>query len=391
MNNRLLLQKLKYLLITSAVSGVQFLLLPLYANLLGVEEFGWYSYFYAVLAWATFIATLGAPTKIRRLLANRVHFSIVHIAHVLDLVVIFGLVATLSLVCLGLHQELSFLSITALLVYFVSYIFSQLVVSAQLGMGAMIASALQNAAFVLVPLSLTIILELNRWEERFLLSFIVCIPIFYLCRRFLSKNKWFSCSVAGYAKQLMESLQIAANSFYDKLLSQGDKIAVGALFGMETLGIYALGAQISNVLHMAMKSFVVFAEKGIFSRDKQAVFGVMCVSVFGLCLGGAVYFLVAYLFDYLFDASFSSVLDILFLQILVVWARVVQGLVFSLSYMSEAGWRYSIIQYVCMLMFVIVGWVCGSDLWFFCLFLLCSILVGLSVNLLLSAVKFTWR
>lgn len=390
MNDKQISQKLGYFLVTVTVSGLQFLLLPLFANLLGVKEFGLYSFFFAVLAWITFSATLGAPTKIRKLLADQTQFTVEKIAPVLDMVALLSCLAIGVLLGFGAYWKLDLISFLALLAYFFSYISNQIVVAAQLGMGRMLASAIQNAAFVLIPLALTLIFGVAEWEGRFLLSFVMLVPIFYICRQSITSYKCLSISMKDGAAQVGESLRIAANSFYDKLISQADKIMVGAVYGIEALGLYALGAQISNVLHMAMKSFVVFAEKSVFSRDQAATRSVAWLSVFGLILGLLVFLLVKNLFNFLFDPEFSGVLDILLLQILIVWLRVVQGLFFTVYYVADGGWRYSIVQYISLFLVLLIGFLRGMDLWEFCLFMFVAIFIGLAVNLGITLLNTRW-
>lgn len=375
--------KRAYFFITSLASGGLLLLLPLFVNLLGVEEYGLFSLYVAISSWFAFFATLGSPTKIRKNLAYKTEFLYSDIYFEMRLVYLLFIFSMLVLAVATFFCDISWSDALIVAAFSAAYIANQSLASCRLGVGDMLLAGIQNGVYCLLPLVAVLLLGWDSWSSRFCFSVVVVLVILWFNRSCFLYNIPEKDTGETLLQSLIDSLKISLNGLFDKLVSQGDKLFVGAVFGLEVLGVYALGAQISNVVHLAMKSFTVFVEKGIFSKDSNAKAELLLLVVLSLVFVFVLYFFTKQTFLFFFDEVYLPVLQILLVQMLVVWARVLQGLIFTHAYVLEKHGVYSLVQYGAMIVIVgITYFLNGWQLLTFCISLLLGILVGVVVNVL---------
>ena len=219
-------------------------------------------------------------------------------------------------------------------------------------------SALNQFVFSTVPLILFLLI--SQYYEltyllRFTFSIVIAIFIFYWHKKyFIEVLKLKRIITPLHLKiSFFENIKIAGNSLFDKIISQGDKIFVGATFGFEVLAIYAIGSQISNILQVSLKAFLVFLEQNIFKKDKGIIKEFIVTFILGALLSVLVFFVIKYCFLILFSEDYFYVLTILPYQLLIVYLRAVSSTQFSCDLVSNSHVRNLIVQYSFLILFSI--------------------------------------
>lgn len=212
-----------------------------------------------------------------------------------------------------------------------------------------ITSAVNQCLFSVFPLVIFLLFSINEdvtYTVRFYLMIVLALIIIYMNKGYFGvafyESKVRSNELLCSTK---DNIKIGMNSLFDKVISQGDKIFVGWAFGFEILAIYAIGSQISNLLQVTFKAFLIFIEQKIFKKTN----GLFRELLF-LLLGGAVISVLAYLFIsemflYFFDEDYLYVLSLLPFQFLIVYLRSISGVQFTADLVRGAHTRNVIVQY----------------------------------------------
>lgn len=342
--------------------------------------------------------TLGSQTKIRRALgrlssasksqADDIRIGIKSTLSIVGLLV--TVIATGALVSLFIFYPLDPFSNLSVVTFFITYSLFSVVMAFVLGSGQIISSSICSALATSVPLCLFVAasyIQILSWEIRLLFASVSMAGIIlwyrgcyanYLAGLFELKREYL-------VRSFQENLALAPNSLFDKVFSQADKIIVGAVFGIEELAIYALGAQVSNVLYLSMKAFTVYAEAKIFSSSSGRLGIIIGGAVFGVGCSVVLYGGIHFAFDYLFDEEFRPVLSILPWQIALVLIRALSGTVFILDYTEGNHLRNSATQYASLAagagLFVVFH--DQFTMYSFCVFLFALSMVALAFNILL--------
>jgi len=336
-----------------------FLLLPLFVAVLGKSTFGEYVFYLSVVNWLIFATTLGTQTKIRQLFAQPKQEKQAT-KETLVLFFILSLLMTIFAFSYFISFETNSL-ITIITLIFLSFFTSVFSLSNAflIADGKVSYSAINQFAFSTVPLVLFLLIseyyELT-YLTRFGISIFVATLIFYLNKKYfidaLNINRRVTPSKLKVS--FMDNIKIAANSLFDKIISQGDKLFVGAAFGFETLAIYAIGSQISNILQMSLKAFLVFLEQNIFKVTKGILKEFIYTYALGAVLSIVIYFAVKYSFLLLFSEEYLYVLTILPYQLLIVYLRAISSTQFTFDLVSNSHVRNLMVQYSTLSIFCFI-------------------------------------
>jgi len=372
---------------------LQFLLLPLFISVLGKSTFGEYVFYFSVVNWLIFATTLGTQTKIRQLFfqseeeKNAIKETIV-------LFFILSFIVTISAsIYLYFFESYPVIIISSLIsLSFFTSLFS-------LTNAFLIAddkanySAINQFAFSTIPLVLFLLISLFyelTYLTRFSLSIVIAIIVFYLNKKYFIEVLNFKCFVTAFKLKIsfIENVKIASNSLFDKIVSQGDKLFVGAFFGFEILAVYAIGGQIANILQVSLKAFLVFLEQNIFKVSKGVLKEFVTIFILGAVLIILIFFAMKYSFLLLFSEEYLYVLTILPYQLLIVYLRAISSMQFTFDLVSNSHVRNLMVQYFTLSIFIFVLYSLESlDVLFFIQLLTLMTICSNVLNFILRATK----
>jgi len=335
---------------------ILFLLLPLFVGVLGKNDFGEYTFYLSVVNWLVFANTLGTQTKIRQLFLQSKNNKI---KDALILFIILSFLVTLfSLIYFYIFESYSSkVIITLILLSFFTSVFS-LTNAFLIADNKVNYSAINQFIFSIIPLILFLLI--SQFYEltylfRFVFSILIAMVIFYLHKKYfinVLKLKRLA-TLLNLKDSFLDNIKIAGNSLFDKIVSQGDKLFVGVMFGFEILAIYAIGSQISNILQVSLKAFLVFLEQNIFKKDKGITKEFIVTFILGALLSILIFFVMKYCFLFFFSEDYLYVLTILPYQLLIVYLRAVSSTQFSCDLVSNSHVRNLIVQYSLLFLFSI--------------------------------------
>lgn len=341
------MKKILYICTLYSSALLQFLLLPIFVSFVGKESFGEYVYYYTVINWLTFSSTLGTQTKVRQLFPLRSFEGLK-----VTLIIAFGftiLTLMFSFLFFYFFSGYSIELIVTILMLTVAIGYLSIVNAFLIADDKAITSAVNQCLFSVFPLVIFLLFSINEdvtYTVRFYLMIVLALIIIYMNKGYFGvafyESKVRSNELLCSTK---DNIKIGMNSLFDKVISQGDKIFVGWAFGFEILAIYAIGSQISNLLQVTFKAFLIFIEQKIFKKTN----GLFRELLF-LLLGGAVISVLAYLFIsemflYFFDEDYLYVLSLLPFQFLIVYLRSISGVQFTADLVRGAHTRNVIVQY----------------------------------------------
>lgn len=338
---------------------LQFLLLPLFVGVLGKNNFGEYVFYLSIVNWLIFATTLGSQTKIRQLFV-RDEGNRKAIKETLILFFILSvIVASFSFLYFYFFELYPFIIISTLIsLSFATSIFS-LSNAFLIADNKVTYSALNQFAFSTIPLALFLMIS-NFYDltylTRFIISILIAMLVFCLNRKYF-KDALSINRIVSYSKikiSFIDNVKIASNSLFDKIISQGDKLFIGMLFGFETLAIYAIGSQISNILQVSLKAFLVFLEQNIFKSAKGLFKEYFLTFTIGAVFSLFIYFAVKYFFLLLFSEEYLYVLTILPYQLLIVYLRAISSTQFTFDLVSNSHVRNLLVQYSTLSVFCFV-------------------------------------
>ncbi|MBM6551060.1 lipopolysaccharide biosynthesis protein [Marinomonas ostreistagni] len=379
-------EKIKYLTLSYGTAALQFLLLPPFVSALGKNGYGQYSYYLSIITWFCFFSTLGSPTKIRKIAAAIIYSDADYLNYKKKISAAVFFVSILSsFSCLVFYSLFdSFIGSVYIVLYSIFIIYSSYLISND----KVIYSAFFSLLITVLPIASVIFLDalfINaEWSLRFFASSILIFFIFISFDKvFFDFFKFSNLNASDLVETAKENFKLAPNGIYDKIVSQGDKVYVGAFFGVETLAIYALGAQLSNILYITMKAFTVYMETKIY-RKKIKIMEVCMLFGGALPFVFVLYYIISKLFPFLFSDEFYDVISILIFQLMVVLFRVFSNVLFSYDYASEYSFsvlRNMFVQYFFLFTFCILLFFNGVDTIYqfsFYLMIFCSF--GVLVN-----------
>ncbi|MEM5547768.1 lipopolysaccharide biosynthesis protein [Pseudoalteromonas fuliginea] len=334
---------------------LQFLLMPLFVEVVGKASFGEYIFYFTIVNWLAFASTLGTQTKIRQLfvlgelkklkVAILISFSFTFTVAILSFFFLF----------FYLNYSIAVVIILVLLTIATSYI--SLVNAFLIADDKIFSSALNQLFFSVIPVGVYLILCMYftlSYSTRFVLSITLAFFILYKYYSYFSVA-FFNAKIKAedFRASVKDNVKIGVNSLFDKIISQGDKLAVGWIFGFEVLAIYAIGSQISNVLQMTLKAFFIFLEQKIFKKS-EGVLSELLLSLFiSLIICFLIYMVINSFFLVLFDEEYLYVLNILPFQFVIVYLRSISGVQFTMDLVSEQHKRNVIVQYFFLILVLI--------------------------------------
>lgn len=356
--------RLLYLSISYGNIAFQLLLLPIFANYLGVVAFGEFSFAISIVSWIAFFSTLGTQTKLRRILTGKNinslgQDSLKEVSNSGVLVVFLFVISSLIFVLINFYSfrvDFTYYQQSLMLVYCLLYITITIQSSILISSDRILLSALIGAVFTSGSLVLANIVYayINpSWDFRFIFGILVGLVIMsYYRKDFFSIFSHQYFDLISIRRGFKENLVLAGYGLYDKLISLGDKIFVGFYFGVETLAIYTIGFQISNSVYSGAKAFTIFAENSIFKGSNDVFRQYLLTIGFSIAISLSVLVFLNYTFNFLFSADFHKVNEVLYLQLMIAILRVFNNLQFTRSYINGTTKEYLLFCYLFVFIFL---------------------------------------
>lgn len=329
--------------------------MPLFVEAVGKVSFGEYIYYFTIVNWLVFASTLGTQTKIRQLFVIS-EFKKLKVAVLISFIFTL-IVAILSFFILYFYLNYPLGIVTTLVLLSIGTSYMSLANAFLIADDRVLTSALNQLFFSVIPVSIYLLLSIYftfSYSTRFVLSVALA---FIIIRKFSHYfNIAFSdvkIEISDFIVSAKENIKIGFNSLFDKIISQGDKLVVGWLFGFEILAVYAIGSQISNVLQMTLKAFFIFLEQKIFKKSKGFLRELLLSLFIGLTITFLMYVVIKNLFLVFFDEEYLYVLNILPFQFIIVYLRTISGVQFTMDLVCEAHTRNIAVQYFFLTLVII--------------------------------------
>ncbi|WP_435274808.1 lipopolysaccharide biosynthesis protein [Psychrobium sp. nBUS_13] len=349
------MNKLLYLFVNYGSAGLQFLLLPLFVAAVGQYEFGLFTFMLAIANWLSFAGTLGTQTKLRKTLGSdcsRKRSADINTTLIIAFTLVLAVVIS-SGAYFYLFTDFNARFGFSTLIFVVCYCFFSITNSFLIANNRMIVSALNQFCYSIFPICLFLLFTPGLSSSyRFLFaSFIMAVFIFFNRKLVFQELSLRNLQpVQIYFDSFVDNVKIAANSLFDKIISQGDKLIVGSIFGFEILAVYAVGSQISNISQMTINAFSVYAEQNIFKKSSELKASIILTLIIGALTSIILFYAVKFFFLNFFDVKFKYVLELLPLQLGIVYIRAMSSLLFVADLNKGEHLRNISIQYTFLLL-----------------------------------------
>ncbi|CAG8998573.1 MAG: hypothetical protein CENE_00524 [Candidatus Celerinatantimonas neptuna] len=311
------------------VKGVNFLLLPIYLNLMSPEEFGNYSYIISIIGMMALVFGVGQHATLNRFYHSSEYTKDALIENVHLIVftsfIFFGVCIIFfksyfikfflkhSINDIVFYSMLALAMLTALNQLLMTFLFqSENVKMVQR------KCIVEIFVFNIFSLSLLYFVPLPKDELRILataISYIIILIFYYRCFFKKTNFKFDNYSIGFYKRGIINGFPIAIGSCSNFFITFGDRFAIEKILDKSSLGVFSFAMVIISILMLVFQSFqnvwlpYFFKEKNLdlsFQRTYKITLIFFGVSVImGIGFYGLVYILATYFINHLYIESLA--------------------------------------------------------------------------------------